>query len=277
MRRKNGFTLVELSIVMVIIALLLAGITSGRGLVKQAELNSILTEMQMYQAAYNTFVLRRASVPGDIKNAESRWSATGSTPCAVTAGNCNGNGNSLINFGALGASKEIYAAWKQLSLEDIITSGTVAVPDNLVNSTGTVVIGENVPESKYEGAGYIMTGDNISMDVASPWKDIANAVFIANIGATGTVLDGGILSPEDAYNLDQKIDDATFLGSAETPLDALINSALARSAPSGGHTGASTGGFRSITGSGASGSCVSGGMYDFSNERLECISGMALN
>jgi len=42
----SGFTLVELSIVIVIIGFLVAGIAAGSNMVKQAQLRSVITDMQ---------------------------------------------------------------------------------------------------------------------------------------------------------------------------------------------------------------------------------------
>lgn len=108
----KGFTLVELAIVIVIIGFLVAGVAVGANMIKQAELRSLITDLRLHQVAYNNFIGRFNKVPGDIDNASSFWSATsGSTSCAATITNCNGDGDGLIEHGTTIATNEHLKAW----------------------------------------------------------------------------------------------------------------------------------------------------------------------
>jgi len=64
---KNGFTLVELSIVLVIIGLLIGGILVGQSLIDSAKLQSFVRQMQQYDAALLTFYTKYKSIPGDSR------------------------------------------------------------------------------------------------------------------------------------------------------------------------------------------------------------------
>lgn len=66
---KQGFTLVELSIVLVIIGLLAGGILAGRDLIHAAEIQKQIRQVQEYQLAFNTFLLKYKCIPGDCPNA----------------------------------------------------------------------------------------------------------------------------------------------------------------------------------------------------------------
>src|SRR5688572_10018529 len=98
---RRGFTLIELSIVLVIIALLVAGVLVGRELIKTSELRSLMTQVDQFKTATYTFRNKYNGLPGDITNAESIWGSDAScpntpsdtTPKVVT---CNGNGNGKI-------------------------------------------------------------------------------------------------------------------------------------------------------------------------------------
>ena len=70
---KNGFTLVELSIVIVIIGLIVAGVVGGQTLVKQAKIKAQVTDLSKYDLAYNAFKLEYDAIPGDFIDAPSHW------------------------------------------------------------------------------------------------------------------------------------------------------------------------------------------------------------
>ena len=65
---KQGFTLVELSIVIIIIGFLIAGVSAGISLIKTTQLNSGITDYQQFQLAYTSFVDRYKAVSGDMIN-----------------------------------------------------------------------------------------------------------------------------------------------------------------------------------------------------------------
>lgn len=66
---KNGFTLIELSIVLVIIGLLVGGVLVGRDLIEMAGARSQLGQVERIQLAVTTFKLKYNCMPGDCKNA----------------------------------------------------------------------------------------------------------------------------------------------------------------------------------------------------------------
>src|ERR1700754_5054766 len=103
-RHRHGFTLVELSIVLVILGLLVGGVLAGQSLIRAAELRSISTDTTQYRTALFSFREKYNALPGDMINATSFWGdrATGAESCADgaiangTPGTCNGNGNGMI-------------------------------------------------------------------------------------------------------------------------------------------------------------------------------------
>ena len=114
-----------------------------------------------------------------------------------------------------------------------------------------------MPNSKVTGAGYIMVGasSGIGDAITSPWTDgVTNATFIGKVNTAGG-LDNPALKPEDAFNMDKKVDDGTVSGSD--------------------FTGANTGNFRSVNGNG--GTCRTGVNYNLAITTAGCVSGLALN
>ena len=51
---KRGFTLIELSIVLIIIGLLIVAVNSGTSLIRNAKLRSVTYEAKKYQVAVNS-------------------------------------------------------------------------------------------------------------------------------------------------------------------------------------------------------------------------------
>jgi len=66
---SSGFTLLELSIVLVVIGLVAAGILVGTSLIKSAEHRQLVQQIEQYNTAINAFKLKYGCVPGDCLNA----------------------------------------------------------------------------------------------------------------------------------------------------------------------------------------------------------------
>ena len=96
--KQKGFTLLELSIVIVIIGLIVAGISAGQSLVQQAKLRSLVSESGNILTAVNSFRMQYDALPGDMNTAQSYWGvyAGGFGGTGVT----NGDGNGVIGAGA---------------------------------------------------------------------------------------------------------------------------------------------------------------------------------
>lgn len=86
LRRKAGFTLIELSMVLVIIALIVGGVLAGRELIEAAELRKVISKTEQYVLALNTFKNKYNCVAGDCANAT-----------AMLGASSNGNGNGKID------------------------------------------------------------------------------------------------------------------------------------------------------------------------------------
>src|SRR3981189_1761296 len=87
-RKAQGFTLVEIAIVLVIIGVLLGGILKGQEMITQAKIKNVVADFSGISAAYHGYQDRYCAIPGDDPNAASRWT---NTPLVVS-----GDGNGIV-------------------------------------------------------------------------------------------------------------------------------------------------------------------------------------
>lgn len=98
--RTGGFTLIELSIVLVIIGLLVGGVLVGRDLIRTSELNKIISEQSKFVTAINTFRGKYGQWPGDMTNSTTYWGVAGGNASDNYSDTCYGISNS-IDYGQL--------------------------------------------------------------------------------------------------------------------------------------------------------------------------------
>ena len=126
MRRQQGFTLVEIAIVLVIIGLLLGGILKGQELINSARVRNLADTATGVQAAYYGFIDRYRRIPGD-------WSGTGATQAIGVTIASGGDNNGRIDNDVGGAANyvEPNAIWVQLAAAGFIQG---AYPDDDANT-----------------------------------------------------------------------------------------------------------------------------------------------
>ncbi|MFN7039502.1 MAG: prepilin-type N-terminal cleavage/methylation domain-containing protein, partial [Alphaproteobacteria bacterium] len=194
---KKAFTLVELSIVLIIIGLIIGGITYGSALINQSQILSVIGEITQYRSAVNNFALKYNSLPGDITNASTFWPSCDSTPA-----NCNGNGDGTIgikgNTGWQGTyqTNEALRAWQHLNLAGIISGNYSGIG---ISSAQNGQFSVNSPASKYNNSGYSFYTENCYNIGAIPYLMFGGKV------TSGTPTYS--VTPMDAYNIDNKLDD----------------------------------------------------------------------
>ena len=156
--RSSGFSLVELSIVLVILGLLVGGILSGQSLIRASELRSITTEYQRYTTAVGTFRDKYFALPGDMPNAQLFW---------TTAPTGDGDGDGLIeNNSGDSELNEISTFWIDLTLAGLVEGSFSQT------ATTTMVAGTHNPRAKMSNAAWnvahigTVAADGVSSPVA---------------------------------------------------------------------------------------------------------------
>jgi prepilin-type N-terminal cleavage/methylation domain-containing protein len=132
MTNKRGFTLLEISMVLVIVALIIGAITVGSSLIRNAEIQSISSDSEHYISAIKSFQDKYSALPGDFAKASN-----------VFVGATDGDANGFI------AGNEQFYAWNHLALAKMIEGSYTGA----AGSNGRVP-GTNVPASQLSAAGW---------------------------------------------------------------------------------------------------------------------------
>lgn len=213
---RTAFSLVELSVVLVILGLITGGILGGQAMIKAAELRSVTTEYNRYSTAATNFRDKYAAMPGDFPGATQAWgrmSSVGAVNCTTNssaavnaAGACDGNGSDAIN-GAAGASQsgEIFQFWRHLVLAGYI-EGTFS---GLSGSGGYMEANAtNIPKARYGQAYWnarSLTG-YFAGDAGAYAGEYGNFFDFGGLNGASYPF-ASVLTPEDAWNIDKKLDD----------------------------------------------------------------------
>lgn len=214
-----GFTLIEMSIVLMIIGLIVGGILVGQELIKQAEVRSLLKQIEAYKTAVMVFRDKYNALPGDMANATQFWPAdpacnAGVRPymAAPNGKTCNGDGNQIIGPW-LGYDVERDLFWNHLSLAGLISgSYTGACGDSTTTNCAVYTVTPvDVPTSPMQSGNTLITVANPDIEFAGWgwfWPVGGGHVFWLSGGLWADMTQPpGALTPKEAFSLDTKYDD----------------------------------------------------------------------
>ncbi len=185
-QKNSGFTLIELSIVLLIIALIVSSVLVGQELIKTAEIKATISQYEDFRAGVGTFRSKYSGLPGDIKGQRDFG--------FIGDGNLDGylgpiddlsKGENTYFWNHLGASGA------QFISGSFSGEGITSVPNNLNSITPVVKVGST----------------NWGV-----YGDPKNGTNYYVLGVTAAVVDGkyntdNALSPLDAKAIDDKLDD----------------------------------------------------------------------
>jgi len=194
--KKLGFTLVELSIVLVIIGLLIGGILVGQSLIESVKLKNLQRDIVSIEAITSQFYLKYKGLPGDTNKLPN-----------------GGNNNALVENNEY--RKSLYHLAIAVMLPESYRTISYAM-------TGSVYNEPNNPKTNMIRIGYDGVGLNFSYFTGSPgivpsnctsgsdyWR--GNHLRIQKIdgteGMTGHSYPNAFISRNDYLALDQKMDD----------------------------------------------------------------------
>ncbi len=216
--RPLGFSLIELSLVLVILGLLVGGVLTGQSLIHAAELRSMSVDVSRYRTAALTFRDKYFYWPGDMPNATSFWLiAAGTTGSDNTCYNtwsvnkrtCNGNGDGGI--GAFGYTQwESYRFWQHLANAELIEGTYSGVAANATGATMIGCVPGNCPEMRVRNASMIPIYQESLGDTDFVPFPMSNYFLLGNKilnGSVGGMPVGAVVTTAEAWNLDTKLDD----------------------------------------------------------------------
>jgi prepilin-type N-terminal cleavage/methylation domain-containing protein len=173
----NGFTLVEIAIVLLITGLLLTAVIQGQQLIQTARVRSVIAEQEAIATAILGFQDRYQALPGDYRQAPVFL------PCNPTCPAGNGNGR----IEDAGTPNESIVVWNHLAGAGFLNAAFTAT------SATTAVSPDNTPQNALGGFLQVAFDEN--------WGFSTNNVRRHNIKT------GNNLPVEIAAEVDRKIDD----------------------------------------------------------------------
>jgi len=225
----RGFSLVELSIVLVILGLLTGGILTGQSLIHAAELRKFMTQMSHYKTATYSFRDKYMALPGDMQNAKQFWGAAGpddstcrpvdSSTLSNPKNTCNGDGDGTIEHSSgdisnlifYNQSWETFRFWQHLANAGLIEGMYSGVTGPSPMQLGHVP-GVNSPRVPMGGTiGWMImfyTAGQEPINVTSfETVDYGHSMVIGSLDNSNVVPTTGFMKAEDAYLIDMKMDD----------------------------------------------------------------------
>lgn len=216
--RRTGFTLIELSIVLVVIGLIVGGVLVGRDLISAATIRAQISQIEKYQQAANTFRVKYGYLPGDIPDPDaSNFGFKQRTEA--------GHGDGLLGLNSsflVGGEQGLF--WSDLSAAHLIEGSFYMTDDAASMCTGASVpsdteIARYLPEAKMGRSNYVYTwsggwclagncGDMVGEGQVYAAGDHNNYFGVSNVwgGCDVGFVNVG-MTVKEAYDIDAKVDD----------------------------------------------------------------------
>jgi prepilin-type N-terminal cleavage/methylation domain-containing protein len=247
-RKEHGFTLIEMSIVLVIIGLIVGGVLVGQDLIVAAAERAQITQIEKLNAAVNTFKGKYGGIPGDLPvPLATQFGFSVGANCAGAQGQRDGNGliDGYPGQPLLQGSGETAAFWGDISSANFIdgqfpNSGGAAFNCTGANASvmtatpGSSYVGNYLPTAKIGQDNFVYVYENSGFN----WYGVSAVTSNRN---TGGMISSATLAVMQAYNIDKKVDDGLpTTGAVQATYITANNTITLQNAPNGPTDTAST-------------------------------------
>lgn len=183
--QNKGFTLIELSVVLIIISLIIAGVISGANLINNTKLRLVIKEVRELESFIINFETKFKYLPGDYPNGAIQ----------LGGGIANGDGNWQIS------RDESAAVARSLTLSGETNK-------QYATSSGDLVLGENMFKSSVNSGGYwfVTHQSGLGSNVGSVYGKSSESIDLA-FYTDANNFRNGLLTSNDSIYIDNKIDD----------------------------------------------------------------------
>ncbi len=187
MRKQQGFTLIEIAIVLVIIGLLLGGVLKGQELINAARVRNIASQLDGVKVAYLGFQDRYRAYPGDVGDAQ----AAAQIPNATVG--CGTAGTGFCGNGKIDPAENL-VAWSHLSKSGFI-SGSYNGVVGTTQATFQTPTTADAPSNPFGGFMAIVHDQDYGDGVTTTPANVLN------------IKTGGSIPATTIAELDRKVDD----------------------------------------------------------------------
>lgn len=204
MRALSGFTLLEISVVLIIIALIAGGVLMGRDMVASATIRAQISQMEKFQLATSQFHKKYGFLPGDIPDPQA--TSFGFIP---RGGAQAGDGNGLLegrgaNPGYVLSPGENAVFWVDLSAAGLL--------DKKFNTARQILQGDDelphlkrnlyFPKAKISPDSYVFTWSDMGKNFFNIGKLFALSEGLGKLGSGAESM-----TSAQAHAIDKKMDD----------------------------------------------------------------------
>jgi len=209
-----GFTLIELSMVLMVIGLLVGGVLTAQDLIKAAQVRAQVTQLERYNTAANTFRIIYNYLPGDVPGLLA--TSLGLVARAGTRGRGDGNGliegynyQSAVVTPSLQSGETVFF-WEDLSSAQLMDYGpfntAIDVERNAVNLAALPLF---IPPAKIGGGNfmYVYSGGTWPSGASDGFNYFGLSSAQSITADQGILISNPGLTVAQAYAIDLKVDD----------------------------------------------------------------------